>query len=446
MKTFLILVVLLGGLGTGGYFYWQRTQAAAKAAAEPKIPTAKVELGSIKQSVQATGTMSSNLDVDIKCKAGGQVTKLPLDVSDTVKKGDLLVELDPVDEQPPKDLAEAALAISTSKLASAKANLAIAEMQLVTDKTRASAAVNSTQATTDRAKLRMDRLKGAVAENAATQEDLDQSIADWKVAVANLDLAHVQIDELKREEAALELKRQDVKLCEAQVKSDEVNLSLAKLHLDECKVFAPMDGVISARPIQIGTIISSAISNVGGGTTVLTISDLSRMFSLATVDESDIGAVALGQKVNVTADAYPGKKFTGKVTRIATKGVNVSNVVTFEVQIEILDQKKNLLKPQMTTNVEIVAAEKDKVLTIPNDALSRKKGEKLVTIQKADGTTEDRTVEVGVVAGDKTEIISGLNEGDVVVLRKGGGDRWSGGNRPQQNMNPASMFGPPRGR
>jgi len=203
MKTFIIFVVLVGGVGAGGYYYWQRQQALAKAAAEPKIPTAKVELGPIKQSVSATGTMASNLDVDIKCKAGGQVIKLPLDVSDVVKKGDLLVELDPVDEQPPKDLADAALASSSAKLASAKQTLVVAEMQLVTDKGRAADAVKSTEATADRAKLRMDRLKGAVAENAATQEDLDQSIADWKVAVANLDLAHVQVEELKREEASL---------------------------------------------------------------------------------------------------------------------------------------------------------------------------------------------------------------------------------------------------
>ena len=204
-----------------------------------------------------------------------------------------------------------------------------------------------------------------------------------------------------------------------------------------------MDGVISARPIQIGTIISSAISNVGGGTTVLTISDLSRMFSLATVDESDIGIVALGQKVNVTADAHPGKKFTGKVTRIATKGVNTSNVVTFEVQIEILDQKKHLLKPQMTTNVEIVAAEKDETLQVPNDAVSRKKGQKLVTVQKADGTTEERPVETGIVGADKTEIVSGVNDGEVVVLHKTGTDKWSGGNRPPA-LNPLTGGGGPR--
>ena len=178
------------------------------------------------------------------------------------------------------------------------------------------------------------------------------------------------------------------------MKSDEVNLSLAKLHLDECRVYAPMDGVVSARPIQIGTIISSAISNVGGGTTVLTISDLWRMFSLATVDESDIGSVALGQKVNVTADAYPGKKFSGKVTRIATKGVNVSNVVTFEVRSKSSIRKKMLLKPQMTTNVEIVAAEKENTLIVPNDAVSRKKGGEIRHVQKADGTTEDRPVEI----------------------------------------------------
>src|SRR5207247_967479 len=144
--------------------------------------------------------------------------------------------------------------------------------------------------------------------------------------------------------------------------SDQVALGIAQQHLDDTKVLAPMDGVVAARTVQIGQIIASAISNVGGGTTVMTLSDLSHVFSMASVDESEIGKVQKGQSVTVTADAHRGRRFRGVVTRIATRGVNVSNVVTFEVQIEITDAKKALLKPEMTTNVEIIAAEKESAL------------------------------------------------------------------------------------
>ena len=92
---------------------------------------------------------------------------------------------------------------------------------------------------------------------------------------------------------------------------------------------------------------------------------MSHIFVLASVDESDIGGVKVGQKVNITADAFPGKTFTGSVVRIATQGVNVSNVVTFEVKIEVISADKNLLKPQMTANVQVIEASKSNVVMIP---------------------------------------------------------------------------------
>jgi len=429
MKILILLVVLAGSGAAGGYFWHLRSVEKAKADL-PKVQTATAETGPIKLSVLATGTMSSNLDVDIKCKSSGEIIKLPFDISDHVKKGELLLEIDPIDEQRAKDLADAALTSSTAKLAEAKQNLVLARMQVETDKGRADAAIKSAQAKADRAKIKTDRLKGALAVNAATQEDYDQAVTDWTSAIADLDVSHVQMDEIKREEAALAVKEQDIQLAQAQVKSDTVAQQIAQQHLDECKVYAPMDAVVAARPVQIGQIIASAISNVGGGTTVMTISDLSRVFSMANVDESDIGKVKVGQLVDVTADSYPGKKFSGKVTRIATTGVNVSNVVTFQVQIEILDTKKILLKPQMTTNVEIIAAEKADALIVPNDAVFHKKAEKFVTVQKPDGTTEDRAVKTGINDGDRSEITDGVKQGEVVIIRKGAADKWAGGNRP----------------
>ena len=438
MKILLWLVVLLviGG-GAAAYFVYRHNLALAAEA--PKVQTAKDERGMIKLSVLATGSIASNLDVDIKCKSSGEVIKLPYDISNPVKKGDLLMELDPIEQQRAKDLIDASLASVTANLNGAKATLKVAEMQLETDRGRADAAVKSAQAALSRIKQKVARLKIALDAHAATQEEYDQATTDVTTAEATLDLANVQMVDLKREESALEVKRQDIKLDEAQVRSTEMNLEIAQQHLDECKVYAPMDAVVSTRTVQIGNIIASAISNVGGGSTVMTISDLSHIFSLANVDESDIGKVRVGQNVNVTADAFPGKKFQGKVTRIATAGLNVSNVVTFQVQIEILDPKKALLKPLMTTNVEIIAAEKDDALIVVNEAVSHKKGKALVTIQKADGTTEERPVETGINDGDRSELISGVAEGDELVMRPAGSSKWAGGNRPNTNFNP--MFG-----
>ena len=183
--------------------------------------------------------------------------------------------------------------------------------------------------------------------------------------------------------------------------------------------------------MQKGQIISSGISNVGGGTTVLTLSDLSRIFVLASVDESDIGKVLVGLPVDVTADAYPGKQFTGKVERIAPKGVNTSNVVTFEVKIEVLGKGKALLKPEMTANVEILVAQKDDALIVPAEAVSRKGRQQIAVVANDDGTTEERPVKTGISDGARLEITEGLKEHETVLVREAEAEsKWRRSGRP----------------
>lgn len=160
----------------------------------------------------------------------------------------------------------------------------------------------------------------------------------------------------------------------------------------------------------------------------MVLSDLTRLFILASVDESDIGKVALGHKAIITADAFPGKRFFGKIERIATKGVNVSNVVTFEVKIEVQGKNKFLLKPEMTANVDIIVAEKEEVLMVPSEAVLQKKREPFVRVKNDDGSLEERTVQTGISDGVVTEIAGSLNQGDTIVYRKGEArSRWRTG-------------------
>jgi HlyD family secretion protein len=241
----------------------------------------------------------------------------------------------------------------------------------------------------------------------------------------------------------LEATRQEIQLAEVQIESDQAALELAKQRLTETKVLSPIDGVVSTRAVQIGQIVSSGISNVGGGTAVMTVSDLSRMYVLASVDESDIGNVVLGQETRVTVDAFSGEVFEGTVQRIANKGTNTVNVVTFEVKIELTGENKSVLKPEMTANVEIVTAEAENVVTVPIRALSRKGTEKFVT--RYTGTEENEVVPVvtGASDGINIEIKSGIKEGEEVVLVRGGDDsEWQkkngGGPRPP------ALFGAPK--
>lgn len=370
MKKFLLLVFIIAGIA-GGAYYWKYTKDAA-AEETPKQRIVKAECGPIFSIVDTTGKVVSNRDVEIKCKASGQVVKLPFEVSDLVKEGDLLVELDPLDEQRNLQQSEVTQASSKAKLAQARHNLLIAETKLATNKKKAAADLKSAEARAADSSSKLKRLKDLLQKKLTSQQDYDATEATAIEADSNLEQAKITVEELRAEEMGLELKRQDVNLAEAQVKSDAIDLSKAMQRVSDTKVFAPIDGVLSERKVQIGQIISSGISNVGGGTSILTISDLSRIFVVASVDESDIGQVQLGQKTAITTDAFTDRPFRGEVVLIATKGVSTANVVTFEVKIEVLGFNKMLLKPEMTANVKIIAAQRDNAVLVPSEAVYHK--------------------------------------------------------------------------
>ncbi|MBI3828595.1 MAG: efflux RND transporter periplasmic adaptor subunit [Planctomycetes bacterium] len=439
MYKIILLIAVLGIAGGGFWFIKQRREKTAAAEA-PQIQTAKVLKDKIALVVATTGRIVAKQDVDIKCKASGQVVKLPFDISDKVPKDALILELDPVDMQRQVNVADATLMASKASLEKAKQNLKLAEINLKTDRLKAEADVMSAEAQVKYTHMRFDRMTDLAAQKFGSQEDADQAQASMISADAALANAQVKVEELKAEEQSLELKRQDIKLAEAGMAGDQSRLDDARQRLSDTKVLAPIDGVVSVKNVEVGTIISSGVSNVGGGTTVVTLSDLSSLFVLASVDESDIGKVYVGQATAITADAFPNRKFTGKVVRVATRGVNASNVVTFEVKIEIISENKKLLKPEMTTNIEIIAAEKDDALVVPVEAVGRQKGKRTVTVVKEDRSTEERTVETGINDGNRMEIVSGLQEGDTVQLRRGAADsRWSGGDAGKKAAPPGGL-------
>lgn len=370
------------------------------------------------QGVSATGPVASNLDVQIKCRAYGEVIKLPFDISDTVKKGDLLIQLDQKDEKVLYDQAVVTLKQSESKLKEAEETERMAELDLQTATEQADANIVSAEIKSTNLQKLADRQQQLLTQTLAAPQDFETAQTNAAQAVADLQAAKIAKEQLKSQQVALEVKKEDVELAKQQVQLDTISLQNAKQQMDYTTVLAPMDGVVSDLETQMGMIISSAISNVGGGTSVMTISDMSHIFVLASVDESDIGGVEVGQGVDITADAFPGKHFSGKVVRIATQGVNTSNVVTFEVKIEVTSNTKALLKPQMTANVEITESSKHDVITVPMPAIVRKQQKTFVTIVKPDGSTEDREVEIGIDDGENQEIVSGLSGDEQVLVHK----------------------------
>ncbi len=442
MKKALIIVCLAAVAGALLWWRAERTKQDDEAASAPT--TAAVERGPLHVTVSPTGKVVSNLDVEIKCKASGEVVKLPFDVSDAVRRGDLLLELDPRDEQQRVRQAEAALRASEARLANARESLAIAEETLRSDRQIAQAAQAAAEARARDAQAKAARTRELRGKKLASLEELETAETAATAAAAELDTAAARTEELATQERAIEQARQQIRIAEAQVVTDQVDLDLARRRLGDTRVASPMDGVVTSRAVQIGQIISSGISNVGGGTTAMVVSDLSRIFVLAAVDESDIGAVQVGQPVTVTVDAYPGRRFAGTVERIAPRGVNVSNVVTFEVKIEVTAEDRGLLLPEMTATAEILVAEREDAVLVPADAVFRRGGRTFVAVPAAGGEgaaaagREERPVSVGVTDGRLTEVLEGLAPGDTVIV---GADalesRWRGQNGGGRPANPA---------
>jgi HlyD family secretion protein len=423
-KTLIIGVVVV--VAIAGYWKWGRTAKSPVEEPEKTRRAVKVERGTIELKVSTTGRVVSNRDVDIKSKASGQIIRFPYDISDRVTSGALLAELDPVDEIRNVTQREAALASARARLEQAKQEYQVA---LVNMETQTSSALAELAAATVRerdARARLAREEELYQKGLTTKESLDAARSEAASAANQLRQAEVKVAQTKNLPRNVEMKRQDVILAEADVKRAEVDLQNAQQRLRETKIFAPMDGVVTAKMVQEGQIISSGISNVGGGTTLLTLSDLSRIFVNANVDESDIGKVKLGQRATITCDAYPGRRFRGKVVRIATKGTNNNNVVTFEVKIEVEGEGKELLRPEMTANVEIQADRKEDVLLLPNEAVQFGRMGYFVETAKADDptTTVRKQVKIGITDGLQTEIVEGVTEGEEVIVPSTVQSRW----------------------
>ena len=336
------------------------------------------------------------------------------------------MEIDPVDEVRMTAQAQATVDASTARLEIAQTNLVIAERDLETERMRAQASIKSAEANAKDARAKAQRMKELLAKKLTSPEETETADTTAAKLEVEFELAKIRLEELKTQEKALKLKVQEIELAKSNVKSDQLKLDVQTKRWEDTKVSAPISGVVATRDVQIGQIISSGISNVGGGTTTMILSDLSRIFVLASVDESSIGEVKVGQEASITADAFSSRTFEGKVVRIATQGVNLNNVVTFEVKIEVVGKHKALLKPEMTANVAIIIAQKDDVLLVPAEAVVRKAREHFVEVSNGEAK-EERKVKTGLSDLTSTEIVSGLSEGDVVVIRKESAEtRWSG--------------------
>lgn len=195
-------------------------------------------------------------------------------------------------------------------------------------------------------------------------------------------------------------------------------------------VLAPIDGTIILRNVQQGQTFT-------GADAIFVMSD--RLTVKAQVDETDIAQVSLKENAKITLDAYPQKEFPAQVDKIAYDATTVNNVTTYIVDV-LPDDPPDFLRSGMTANVNFLVASKSDILTLPLDAVKKKEKKSMVLIKSAKGKPEEREVKTGLDDGKKTEIVSGLKEGDVVLVpqMKAAG--------AAQSASPFSPMGRPRTR
>lgn len=337
--------------------------ASCSDGAQVTYTKARVTRGDISTSITATGTIEPVTKVEVGTQVSGIISKIYVDYNSVVKKGQVIAELDKTN--------------LLSELASAKSQLANA------------------------------------------QSDLDYQQANYDRYAALFEKGLVSANDYEQARLSFEQARQQIVI-------QRQNVAKAQTNLGYATITSPIDGVVLSREVEEGQTVASAMTTP----TLFNIAqDLTDMRVIADVDEADIGGVKEGQRVAFTVDAFPDDVFAGSVTQVRKEATTESNVVTYEVVISAPNKDLKLL-PGLTANVTVFTAERNGVLTIPSKALRFTPNAALLTpeqsVEDCDAATKVWTydgktfrakgIETGLNGGTAVEVVSGLGDGDEIVV------------------------------
>lgn len=511
--------LLLGGgfmaavVFAGFYFFGDNTST-------PQYMTARVERGNLRNTVTATGALQAVTTVQVGSQASGTISALYADFNSTVKKGQVVAQLDPSTAKAQVDQARANLQNARASLANAQAAVVNARAG-VTDAQAKNLAAKSTvqnnqagvsgaeanvavlKAQQDDAMSVLKQQESLLKAGVIAQRDYDVAVTAYRSAEARYNQAVAQLNQAKLSEqsaasagiaqsqagiesskAQVQQAQAQVAQAQAQVQQAQASLSMAEVNLSHTTITSPIDGVVVSRDVNVGQTVAASLS----APTLFTIAnDLTQMQVIANIDQADIGLVEQAKSVRFSVDAFPGKEFDGKIEQMRLNPVNVQNVVTYNVVIDVEnpDQK---LKPGMTANLTITIDERNNVLKVPNSALrftpqdanrqrtgagagqgqGQRQGRRqqqgdnasgdnsgenrfapasapvlpgqirVVWVMGQNGQPERRRITVGLSDGSATEVVSGdLNEGDMVIT----GQQISGGSANANTQSRPPGFG-----
>lgn len=373
----LIALVILALVGGAGAYRYLSTESKTEA----NVLTDTVSRGDIESLVTATGVVKPFKDVDVGAQVSGQLLRIPVEIGDQVKQGDLIAEIDPASIKTQIEIAEAELANLKAQLAGRQAQATLAARTLA-------------------------RQQALVKANGAAQAALDEAEATEAGARADIDALNAQI---RKQEAALKD---------------------AGISLGHTQIYAPMAGTV----VDIAATEGQTLNANQTTPTIATLADLSTMTIEADVSEADVSRLKVGMPVYFTLLGAPDLRIEGKLRQVKPKPSTENNVVLYSALFDVPNAEGRLMI-DMTAEVFFVEASAKNVLKVPVTALSRdRNGKAEVTVTTAGGGRETRTIETGLRDRLSVEVRSGLSEGDTVVT--GQASERSGQQRRRGGMPP----------
>jgi HlyD family secretion protein len=443
MRRAIIITVVIVAVGAAGYWLFQ--QGSVSAAGVPEdLETVTVERGDIEATVDATGTVEPVAQVTLSFRTGGTLEAVMAEEGDEVEAGDVLAQLRTAELELGVTQAELALTNAEANLSriqggadpqdieAAGSNLASAEAALARlrngptqdEITVARADLKRAEIALQEAQERYDEYAwvggvGALPFSAALQ----QATINYEQALAayNITMAGPTESELRAAEAAVAQARsqldsllegaseEDLIIAQVAVDQARASLELAQLQLEDATMVAPFSGTV-------GLVGAQRNEQVGPGVPIVTLIDPSSFHVDVRVDEVDVGQVEVGQGVRSTLDAFPDEELLGQVEYISPVASMELGTASYLVRASF-DPHAVPVRSGMTANIAIVTQRKEDVLLVPSRAISIDREEGLFFAGKlVNGEIERADVEIGLQDESLSEVLSGLQEGDQVVI------------------------------
>lgn len=403
-KLFIVLGIILGG----SWFIYRRSVVNSKLQAQKQLITVAVEKQDVSITIGANGTIRPEKTINISPRSMGVLKSLFVEEGESVKQGQVLAHMD--DRNLQGQLVEI-----KGQLASAQANL-----QRLLNGNR-SEDISEAEAQLSDAKTQLRQAESTLAQNQSLYEVGAISRRDFEDLRAARDSAQARVIQAQqafaRQKAGARV--EDIDRARAEVVIAQGRLKTIQNQLQDLVIRAPFSGIVSRKFAEPGAFVSptTAGSSVSSATSSSILSLATNNQIIARVSQSNIAQISIGQKVLFEVDAFPGKTFTGKVTKIAVQSTVEDNVTSFEVKIAILDDSEQVLLSGMDANLEFQVGELQNALIVPNSVVVRRPDATGVFVTRKNKKKPIFTpITTGATVDDKTVVKSGLTGNERLLV------------------------------